>query len=129
MKKIFYITCLLIITALLSFSILNNNDSSTSKSSVKNQGTCAAPTNLTATVNGSSLQLTWSAVSGVSTYSYGGYYNRTGAVPPPSVITFGGTTGGTQITITISPTLTSGTFRVTSHCSDGTTSESLPKSS
>lgn len=66
----------------------------------------------------------WTGAIGVTTYSYGGYYNRTGT---PSVVNFGGTTSGTQITITIQSGFLSGTFRVTSQCSDGTTSESLPK--
>ena len=118
---------MLVIAALLSFSILNKKHSSSSKILIKNDGTCSAPVGLTASVNGSFLQLNWSSVPGVTTYSYGGYYNRTGTVPPPTVINFGGVTGGTQITINISPTFSSGTFRVVAHCPDGSTSESLPK--
>ncbi len=122
MKKLIYLTCLLLVTALSSFSTTGNH--SFSKLSANKFGTCGAPTNLIATVNGSQLTLKWISVPGVSTFSYGGYYNRTGT---PSVVNFGGTTSGTQITITIQSGFLSGTFRVTSQCSDGTTSESLPK--
>lgn len=84
------------------------------------------PTGLTAAKNYNHLQLNWNTVSGVTTFAYGGYYNYYDNYGNPTSGNFGSTTGGTQITITIPPSTYSVTFRVTSNCPDGSTSESSP---
>lgn len=99
---------------------INQEDTFLSKLNLAEQGSCAAPTSLQGELNGTNLKLTRNGVSGVTQYSYGGYLNPRG--------TFGGTTGGTQITITVPSGTTSGTFRITSLCSDGSSTTSAPQS-
>lgn len=125
MKKI-TVTFFLLIIILLSFSG-NIPASNSTNTPIKNFGTCSAPTGLMGTVSGNSVTLSWTGGPNVSYYSYGGYYNRTGPNPPPNVITFGNTTTATSAVVNLTPTFVSGTFKVTAHCSDGTTSESLPQ--
>jgi hypothetical protein len=86
-------------------------------------GSCNAATSLTAVKNGNQIQLNWIGDPSVNTFSYGGYYNYNTA---PYTGTFSGTIGGNQKTITVPYDTYSITYRVTSDCPDGSTTESLP---
>lgn len=94
------------------------------KSSITNCGSCNSAYSFIAQKNYNQLQLNWQGY--VSTYAYGGYYNYYDGYGNPTSANFSGSTGGTQITITIPPSTYSVTFRVTSNCPDGSTTESSP---
>lgn len=72
MKKLFYVTCLSLMTVLLSFSTTGHHSSFSKVSSKK--FSCAVATSLRATKNYSQISFNWTGAPG-STYSCGGYYN------------------------------------------------------
>jgi len=108
---------LFLTVTIFSFSTTIHNSVS-SATFIKKTGTCAEPTNLIGTLNGTSLTLSWDGPSGV-TFSYGGTLSPNGS--------FSGTTSTSPVTISVPSGTTGGTFRVNSLCSDGTTSISAPK--
>jgi hypothetical protein len=81
---------------------------------------CAAPTNLSAVKNGTSIVLSWTSSGGVS-WSPGGYYNYTGGTS-----SFGFQTYTYPVSITVPSSTYSITFRVTVTCADGSTATSAP---
>jgi hypothetical protein len=123
MKNLLFVTCLLFITGLSNTPKLNDY-SIHQKLSINTCGSCSAAYGLGAQKNYNQLQLNWQGY--VSTYSYGGYYNYYNSYGNPTSANFSGSTGGTQITLTIPPSTYSLTYRVTSNCSDGSTTESSP---
>lgn len=108
-----------------SFSATGSHSSSLKASSQK-FGSCSAAYNLYASKNITSITLTWKGY--VSNYSYGGYYNYKDGNGYTRSQSFGAPAGGTQVTISVPSSTYSITFRVTSICSDGTTTESAPAS-
>lgn len=121
MKKLLYVTCLFLITALSSFSTKSYH-SSFSNLSAKKFGTCSAPTNLSAVKNGTSVTLSWT--SGPLQHSYGGYYNYRDVYGNQTSANFGGSTSTYPISITVPSTAYSITFTATAYCTDGSYSTS-----
>lgn len=104
MKKLFYVTSLLLITALSSFSTTAYHLSSSKLSPKK--FSCAVPTTLGAQKDGTLITLTWSAGSSGTSFSYGGYYND------PAFVSFSGTTYTNTVIIYVPSSTVSITFRV-----------------
>lgn len=126
MKKLIYVTCLLLITALSSFSTTGNHSSFPKLSASK--FSCAVATNLMATKNYSQMTITWSGAPG-SSYSCGGYYNYIDPIYGNRTTSFtGGYVSANSYTINVDPSAYSVTFRVTTICPDGSTNTSAPAS-
>ena len=124
MKNLLYLTLLLSITVLFSFSSINKSPSH-SKSAEARFGTCSAPTGLGASKNGFTVTLTWTGSS--SCHSYGGYYNYNDNMGS-HVSNFGGgaCTNPGLAYISVPTGTYSITYRVTAICGDGTSSTSAP---
>lgn len=126
MKNFLFVTCLLFITA-SPFS-KTDTPSSFKKLHTAECGSCTPAYNLAAQKNNNQLQLNWNRDPTVTSFDYGGYYNYYDNYGNPTSSSFGATTGGTQITITIPYSTYSVTYRVTSNCPDGSTTASSPYS-
>lgn len=116
MKKLFYVICLLVITALSSFSTTGYH-SSFSKISEKKFGSCPTANGLLAQKNFGTVKLTWSG-SGAS-YNYGGYYNYRTSDGGYGSANFSGSTAGNYANITVPSTTYSLTYQVSTVCTDG----------
>ncbi len=124
MKHLLYVTSLLFLTALQPISKKDSPVAFKKSPSTIICGSCSPAYGLQAQKNYNQLQLNWHGY--VLTYSYGGYYSYYDMYGVVQNGTFSGTTGGTQITITIPSTTFILTYRVTSNCSDGSTTASSP---
>lgn len=123
MKKLLSVTCLLLLTALSSFSTTRHHSFFSSPSAKK--FSCPAATLLTASKNVTVITLAWSSTAPAgASFTPGGTYNYIVSGSPQNVPFHAGPTTSHSATISVPSNTYSLTYQVTTTCLDGTTSTS-----